>query len=285
MCGIYCSNLAPLQESHLLSLRGPDHLSRIKVDDFFMSHSLLSITGQPFPQPFIKNNIVCLFNGEIYNHEEFGNYNSDGECIIDTYLEFGVKFTNFLDGEFALVLYDPREQLLIISSDTFGTKPIYYSLEYPKFGCCSYKTPLILAGHKDIEKLPANTTRVINLNTSPIKNFKSLGGYFEDFKVTEFNLEQKIDSFEEWDRAFEDAVTKRTLNCREKIFIGLSSGYDSGAICNALIKQNTAFKAYSVVGTERLDTIEARMEKLKTSTRIIKYFIKMMITTKKLIIT
>ena len=108
MCGIYCSNLAPLQESHLLSLRGPDHLSRIKVDDFFMSHSLLSITGQPFPQPFIKNNIVCLFNGEIYNHEEFGNYDSDGECIIDTYLEFGVKFTNFLDGEFALVLYDPR---------------------------------------------------------------------------------------------------------------------------------------------------------------------------------
>ena len=61
MCGIYCSNLAPLQESHLLSLRGPDHLSRIKIDDFFMSHSLLSITGEVTPQPLIKNNIVCLF--------------------------------------------------------------------------------------------------------------------------------------------------------------------------------------------------------------------------------
>ena len=238
MCGIYCSNLAPLQESHLLSLRGPDHLSRIKIDDFFMSHSLLSITGEVTPQPLIKNNIVCLFNGEIYNHEEFGDYDSDGESIIDCYLRYGWDFTKYLDGEFCLILYDPNKQTLIISSDTFRTKPIYYSLEGLKFGCSSYKIPLILAEHSNIKKLPANTTKIINLKD----------GSFLDLEITKFNLEQKIDSFERWDKAFEESIAKRTRNCREKLFIGLSSGHDSGAICNELIKQNREFKAYSVTG-------------------------------------
>lgn len=256
MCGIYCSNLSPLKEDRLLRLRGPDHLSKIQVDDFYISHSLLSITGETAEQPLIKNNIVCLYNGEIYNHEEFGDYDTDGKAIIDAYKKYGETFPTYLDGEFALILYDPNKHVLIISTDTFRTKPIYYSLEGKRFGCSSYKTPLEKAGHKNVQTLPPNTIKVI---------------YTTDFvspptrKVTDFNLEQKNNSFDGWMTAFEESIQKRTKNCREKIFIGLSSGYDSGTICNELIRQGVGFKAYSVMGDESDSVVSERKKIIESN--------------------
>ena len=252
MCGIYCSNLSALVEEgegeRLLSMRGPNHLSKIQIDDFFISHSLLSITGKITPQPLIKNSVVCLYNGEIYNDQDYGDYDSDGKAIIDAYIKHGETFPKYLDGEFALILYDPNKRILIISTDTFRTKPIYYSLEGKNFGCSSYKTPLEEAGHKNIQSLPPNTIKIVYLSDS-----KTI-----DHSVTDFDLEQKNNSFDNWIKAFEESIRKRTKNCREKIFIGLSSGYDSGAIYNELIRQNTTFKAYSVRGNEDNKTIDER---------------------------
>ncbi len=251
MCGIYCSNLSPLREGEgeaLLGLRGPDHLSKIQVDDFHISHSLLSITGNITPQPFVKKNIVCLYNGEIYNAGDYGDYDSDGKAIIDSYLEHDILFPRYLDGEFALILYDSSRQILIISTDTFRTKPIYYSLENGSLGCSSYRTPLVEAGHDNIQKLPPNTIKVIHLS-----DFETT-----EYPVTEFNLEQKNKSFDGWVGAFEDAIRKRTQNCNKRFFIGLSSGYDSGAIYNELLKQEMPFKAYSVLGDENEDIVSQR---------------------------
>ena len=264
MCGIYCSNLSPLKEERLLRLRGPDHLSKIQVDDFYISHSLLSITGKIVPQPLIKNNIVCLYNGEIYNHEEFGDYDSDGKAIIDAYIKYGEVFPRYLDGEFALILYDPSRSVLIISTDTFRTKPIYYSLEGKSFGCSSYKTPLEKAGHRNIQKLPPNTTRTIYTT-----DFVST-----DRTVTDFDLEQKNNSFDGWISAFEESIRKRTKNCREKIFIGLSSGHDSGAICNELTRQDTAFKAYSVMGDENDSIVNERKKIIESNNHHHQYLFK-----------
>ena len=75
--------------------RGPDKTSvyKIEQDNYTFLHNLLSITGEFKEQPFIKNDIICLFNGEIYNYKTFGNYNSDGECLIDLYMNYGVSFT------------------------------------------------------------------------------------------------------------------------------------------------------------------------------------------------
>ena len=268
MCGIYCSNLSALKKGYgerLLNLRGPDNLSEIQVEDFFISHSLLSITGDITPQPFIKNNIACLYNGEIYNHKDYGNYDSDGEALIDAYLRDGVLFPQNLDGEFAIALIDFSKNLLIVSTATFSTKPIYYSLEDRAFGCSSYRSPLEDSDHKNIKKLPPNTIRVINMaharaGMSP-RSWTST-----DHVVTDFNLEQKNNTFEGWIRAFEKSIEKRTQNCRKKIFIGLSSGHDSGAIYNELINQKTSFKAYSVKGSENDHIIDQRKKIIEFET-------------------
>lgn len=254
MCGVYCSNLSPLIEGEgkrLLKLRGPDYISNVKIGDFNISHSLLSITGHITPQPLIRDDIVCIYNGEIYNHKEYGDYDTDGKSIIDAYLRDGPLFSKNLDGEFSIALLDFKKNLLIISTDTFGTKPLYYSIGEGLFGCSSYRTPLEEAGHKDIKKLPANTIKVVNLKYLYI-------AAIEEHQVTTFNLEQKNDSVDGWINAFKESIQKRIRSCKEKIFIGLSSGYDSGAIYNELISQGAPFKSYSVRGDENNDVIDQR---------------------------
>jgi hypothetical protein len=72
-------------------------------------------------------------------------------------------------------------------------------------------------------------------------------------------LRQYREDFDGWIEAFELAVKKRFLGCREKIFIGLSSGYDSGAICCALNKMGQPYNTYSVLGKENLDILNSRV--------------------------
>ena len=73
-------------------LRGPDHTSLVKIDEYSFVHNLLSITGDFVTQPFVEDNIICLYNGEIYNYTEFGDYKSDGECLIPLYKKHSFDF-------------------------------------------------------------------------------------------------------------------------------------------------------------------------------------------------
>lgn len=261
MCGIYCSDLSELTADSfggkIFKLRGPDCLSKIKIEKFHFSHSLLSITGNLRFQPFVQDNIICLYNGEIYNQGDFGNnYESDGECIIDAYKQHGVLFTKFLDGEFALVLYDTIRELIVVSTDVFGTKPLYYTPTKENFGCGSYRTILEEAGHKQVVKMEPNLTRVFSS-----KNYELIDSH----KVFDFALDQYKTSFDDWHGAFSDSIRKRTNNCNKKIFIGLSSGYDSGVICSELLKQKKEFKSYSVMGSEDENIISARQSLIDSS--------------------
>jgi asparagine synthetase B (glutamine-hydrolysing) len=69
----------------LLQKRGPDHTSVTKEEGFTYIHNLLSITGDFTPQPLKKEDNILLYNGEIYNYRSFGEYTSDGECILDLF--------------------------------------------------------------------------------------------------------------------------------------------------------------------------------------------------------
>ncbi len=245
--------------NRVTKFRGPDLTSSETINGFNYVHNLLSITGAVTRQPFYKDDIVCVYNGEIYNHTEFGEYNSDGECLIDLYKEHGDEFTKKLDGEFAVVLIDYKNNKCIISSDVFKTKPIFYSLESNSIGVASYSEPLIKLGHTNVVKMQANSTIVIDINSnSVIKQFQVF-----DFDI---NNQHKI-HFEDWVTAYENSIRKRSLNLREKIFIGLSSGYDSGAICHELTKQDVSFKSYIVRGTENEDILMKRIRFLTTNNK------------------
>jgi asparagine synthetase B (glutamine-hydrolysing) len=231
-------------------MRGPDYTNVEKVNNFTFVHNLLSITGKFTKQPYINDDVVSIYNGEIYNYQYFGNYSNDGECIYDVYKQFGNCFTRELDGEFAIVLIDFSKQHLIFSTDTFKTKPMFFSFENGNIGIASYSDPLKKLGFQNIQKAKPNTIYKLDLQT-----FK-----LETSVLTEFDCKQYKTDLTDWDLSFSNSISKRTKNIDKKVFIGLSSGYDSGVICCELLKQNVDFKAFSVVGTEDHNVLEQRLQ-------------------------
>ena len=257
MCGILITNRLIKDLSYIIKYlknRGPDHTGIFELKGFSFIHVLLSMTGSDMTcQPFYyqEDDIVILFNGEIYNYKDFGNYNSDGECLIDIYKKYGDNFIKQLDGEFAIVLCDFKNNILFYSTDIFSIKPLWVSIENNDIGISSYESCLKRLGFNNINQVDPDTTVKINLNNLEI---------LSKISVYDFDLNQYKDTYDDWNNAFEEAVLKRCRNIKHKIFIGLSSGYDSGAIACVLNKFGIDYKAYTIIGSENYDIIKKRFE-------------------------
>ena len=249
MCSFLFSNKEPTSDSnYLMQLRGPDETKMIEVGVYHYLHNFLSITGEFTPQPFVdeQREVVAMYNGEIYNAQ---GYPSDGHVLITRYFQYGFRMPTMLDGEFAICLVDYKNKKILLSTDVFATKPIWCCVEGDKIGVASYESALLELGFKKPEKMPANTTILLDLETYEIQQTGT---------VFDFTLDQTKDSFSDWNHAFESSIKKRTDNCREKIFIGLSSGYDSGSIACELRRQKVPHTAYSLTGTENMLVMERR---------------------------
>ncbi|KAF2202473.1 glutamine-hydrolyzing asparagine synthase [Delitschia confertaspora ATCC 74209] len=131
------------QSLEKLQHRGPDseHVwisddNRIALAQNRLAINDLTPDGE---QPFhdAQNSVHVIVNGEIYMSDEdraalepwhtFKGH-SDCEVIIPLYLKYGVSFLSKLRGEFALVLYDSRRQLVIAARDRFGIKPLFWTV-------------------------------------------------------------------------------------------------------------------------------------------------------------
>ncbi|MEV4224143.1 asparagine synthase (glutamine-hydrolyzing) [Nonomuraea sp. NPDC049725] len=79
---------------------------------------------------------VMTYNGEVYNYRELREElrglghefrtASDSEVVLRAYLEWGEDFADRLDGIFALAIWDPRTEELLLVRDRMGVKPLYY---------------------------------------------------------------------------------------------------------------------------------------------------------------
>lgn len=254
MCGILFTNLLLKNIDHILHFlkkRGPDKINIYKQNEFTFIHTLLSMTGEITCQPFVDEEagIVAMFNGEIYNYNDFDNYSSDGYCLIPLYKKYGEQFISKLDGEFCILLYDSKKDLLIVSTDIFSTKPIWLAVGEHDIGASSYYSCLERLGHKNIMQIPSNTTLLIDL-----KNRKLI----KKLPVHIFDLTQKKNNFNDIRKTLEKAVEKRINGAKHGIFIGLSSGYDSGTIACILRKMKVPFTAYSILGIDDKNVIMDR---------------------------
>ncbi len=115
--------------------RGPDGEGRYRNGSLAMVQRRLAIidlvTGdQPMHGP---GGLVLIANGEIYNHVEWRRVlgkevfktNSDCEVPLHLYAENGGDYTRGLRGMYAIALFDPSRQRLVLSRDPFGIKPLY----------------------------------------------------------------------------------------------------------------------------------------------------------------
>lgn len=118
--------------------RGPDGTKIFHHGPVSLGITRLAMVNTSAKQTIFHNetnNIFCVFNGEIYNYKKLRanlikeghvfKTNSDGEVIVHLYEQYGKKFVQYLDGMFAIALCD-RDQL-VISTDFFGIKPLYYT--------------------------------------------------------------------------------------------------------------------------------------------------------------
>jgi asparagine synthase (glutamine-hydrolysing) len=106
-------------------------------------------------------NVVCAFNGEIYNHREIRQRlrrhgiepegASDAHVIPGAYALYGDDFVRELDGMFAIALYDAAKQQLILARDRLGKKPLFYS-ETPDGGVVFASELSALMMHPDVPR-------------------------------------------------------------------------------------------------------------------------------------
>lgn len=121
--------------------RGPDHKGWVQLDfgnaSLVLLHSRLSIIDldSRSNQPFTREGISIVFNGEIYNYLELRrelelkghrfSTDSDTEVIVEAWRAWGSVCTERFEGMWAFALADVNRGELFISRDRFGEKPLY----------------------------------------------------------------------------------------------------------------------------------------------------------------
>jgi asparagine synthase (glutamine-hydrolysing) len=150
MCGIFAAmtrrGLAPERRDAALKVlfhRGPDGAGSWTSRDglWTLGHTRLSIIGlnngaQPMTSP--DGAVHLVVNGEFYGYREIRDRlraggcrfatESDSEIALHLYQERGMQCANELRGEFALVIADERQRVMIAIRDRFGIKPLFYAV-------------------------------------------------------------------------------------------------------------------------------------------------------------
>uniref|UniRef100_H2Y466 Asparagine synthetase [glutamine-hydrolyzing] n=1 Tax=Ciona savignyi TaxID=51511 RepID=H2Y466_CIOSA len=159
MCGIWalfgcdCSDLVRCKEALKVAHRGPDSFQINNLEGLKNSmvafHRLHVVGGIGGMQPMILKkypHLSLLCNGEIYNYKtlqkEFDYlFQTDCDCeiILHLYNEFGgKKASQLLDGVFAFIVIDTKQNCVMLSRDSYGVRPLYYvTTKAGVLGACS----------------------------------------------------------------------------------------------------------------------------------------------------
>ena len=239
MCSFIFSNkkLQNKKLNFISAKRGPDYTNAVSVGQFNMIHNLLDISETRTLQPIIQDDITLLFNGEIYNQ----HLECDTLSIIPLYKEYGENFIEQLNGEYAIVILD--KNTIYLYSDIFATKPLFYCVENNNIGIATYASELKLLGFDKPLRVMASSYIKINLNDYSIK----------EYSHSKFNLDEYKTTYDDCIKALENSIA---LRCNKKCAVGLSSGYDSGAILQwSLLNNKTKNSFYYITNNRENETV------------------------------
>lgn len=267
-----------------LDHRGPDSNDHY-IDEkglIAMGNTRLSITGDfnRSNQPYLKNNNIIVFNGEIYNFKDLelelfnkvSNYSnisdSDTEFLLNLYNYYGDKYFYKLDGMFSFIIWDSTNRKALICKDFFGKKPLYFS----SYNNNIYFSSEISALKKVIPvehfKLKDKSViEYINFGYSISDNtiYEKVHRVKKNSKIfidpTGFKSNEKIyenDYFyqsnndlgnNDFDIVFSNAVSKRVKNLNNFNLL-FSGGIDSSLILSEIIKSNKKFQCLYITNQQ-----------------------------------
>ena len=268
MCGINGFNWQDKKliksMNNSLKHRGPDAEGEYLNKKISLGHRRLSIidlsekANQPMNYGHNKKKTIIVYNGEIYNFKELRddlekkgykfNSNSDTEVILASYLEYGFDCVKKFNGMWAFCIYDLDKNILFLSRDRFGKKPLYYFFDEKKFifsselkGILKHKiTPEIkkesidlylslgfipapYSIYKNIYKLEANQNLIFDLSNREINKYF----YYYIPEYSPINNKKKL--IKQGRELLKDAVKLRLVS---DVPLGafLSGGIDSSSI-------------------------------------------------------
>lgn len=290
------SNVDFCQALDLQSHRGPDHTgvfytdikeSKTKIfnlkellknkgsikhnvnSNFFIGHKRLSVfdLSSRSNQPFINKNTndFFIYNGEFYNFKDYAsneNINSDGLTLFENITKYGPEFYNRVNGMWASIHSDFKNNKVFLSRDRYGKKPLYYynskdtfiasseiksifallkqsrkvNLNALSYFFSSKMSPFFNNGttfYDNINSIKPGENIYLDLNTFNLK-FHSNIEHFENkinFK-NNFNLVE-----ENFNHEFNSAVHLR-LQTDRKASVLLSGGVDSSLIASFIKKKD-----------------------------------------------
>lgn len=158
MCGIagiinFKKNLVTYKEYNRLLVkemaqsiahRGPDGSGEWVGEHAAFSHTRLAVIDpeggmQPMQRISEGYEFVITYNGELYNTEELRNElkkfgysfttTSDTEVLLYSYIHYGEKCVDMLNGIYAFCIWDTMRQRVFICRDRFGVKPFFYTIK------------------------------------------------------------------------------------------------------------------------------------------------------------
>ncbi len=192
MCGIFArfsraaestTNLAEI--SQRLAHRGPDAEGAVTwfgdekpqvVEDFgkpcaghVLLHRRLAIIDLDHhaDQPFVSadGRHWLIFNGEIYNYRELRSEieaegvtfrtSSDTEVLLAAWRLWGPDCLSRLEGMFAFVIFDRRQNKAVAARDPFGIKPLFFKVSHSEILLSSELSPITF--HDSPDKLEAKS--------------------------------------------------------------------------------------------------------------------------------
>ena len=230
--------------------------------------SIIDVSGGAQPIHNEDRTIWVVFNGEIYNFpklrrelESLGHQfhtNSDTECLVHLYEQYGRDFVSRLRGMFSFALYDETHDKLLIARDRVGKKPLHFALIDGTFYFGSEIKSLLsvapnlavknedaiayyfsfgyipdpFTAFKDIHKLLPGHTLEFSKGRVQLKKYWDLPDFGADNYASETEVLERLEN------VLSDAVKIRLLS---DVPIGafLSGGVDSSLVV-AMMARNSA---------------------------------------------
>jgi asparagine synthase (glutamine-hydrolysing) len=267
--GIWNLDKRPLENGLLSKLsltlahRGPDGEELWTGGAMGLACQLMRVTPESRheTQPLVHpSGAVAVFDGRLDNRDELlrllqGAWgvtpdSPDPALVLAAYDKFGNRCPEYLNGDFALAIFDPPQQQLLLARDAIGLRPLYYHRAGDTFLFAS-ETKAILA-HPRVSVRPNDgmVAELLTRNFSPYEGetffsevFSLLPGYLAILSPAGFSIRQYWDfdtkakirfrSFPEYVEAFrhhfETAVGRR-LRSAYPLAISVSGGLDSSSI-------------------------------------------------------
>lgn len=274
--------------------RGPDSAGQY-IDEGaslgFRRLSIIDLDNGSQPMKSADGDIVVVFNGEIYNYKEikadliekgytFQN-NSDTECLIYGYKEYGTELVNHLRGMFAFVIWDKVKKQAFGARDHFGIKPFYYGVMDNSlvFGS-EIKSILEYPGYEkkiNLEALQAYLTFQYSVLPETFFKgiFKLMPGHYMVFKDGKLDIRRYWEptyepeeglTVEDWVKRIDDA-TKNSVDYHMISDVEVASLLSSGVDSSYLVARYSGTKTFTVGfendGYAEIDYAKRLSKKLK----------------------